>query len=81
MKMINMKKTFIGIFAVLLVANISSAAIDLKVIPDNGGVLQMVEFAIRSEGPDQAQGLAQRERSTPQRRQRIVVAKLGKVTA
>lgn len=39
MKMINMKKTFIGIFAVLLMANISSAAIELNVIPDNGIVV------------------------------------------
>jgi uncharacterized membrane protein len=39
MKMITMKKTFIGIFAVLLMANISSAAIELNVSPDNGIVV------------------------------------------
>lgn len=36
---ININKTFIGIFAVLLMANISSAGIDLTVTPDNGIVV------------------------------------------
>jgi uncharacterized membrane protein len=39
MRMINIKKTCIGIFAMLLMANISSAAIELNVIPDNGIVV------------------------------------------